>query len=69
MSSDDSALTVQQLADLLGVNPRTVYRLAAKGMLPGFRVAGSWRFMATDVTAWILQQKHRVKLNSAEQAK
>lgn len=51
------ALTVQQVADLLSVNERTVYRMVLKGDLPGFRVAGSWRFLVEDIEAWIDQQK------------
>lgn len=55
------ALTVQQVAELLQVNDRTIYRMVSKGEIPGFRVAGSWRFLPEDVEAWIDQQKVAVK--------
>jgi len=51
--AEKSALTVREVADLLRVDAKTVYRLAQKGELPGFKVAGSWRFMADDIEAWI----------------
>ncbi|MFW3615533.1 helix-turn-helix domain-containing protein [Billgrantia antri] len=51
------ALTVHQVAEILSVNERTVYRMVSKGELPGFRVAGSWRFLREDLEAWIAQQK------------
>ena len=51
------ALTVQQVADILNVNERTVYRMVTKGELPGFRVAGSWRFLREDLESWVTQQK------------
>ena len=52
-----TALTVKQVAERLNVNDRTVYRLAQAGRLPGFKVAGSWRFLAEDIDAWIEAQK------------
>ena len=53
----NSALTVKEVANILNVNERTVYRLALKGDLPGFRVSGSWRFLERDIFAWIELQK------------
>lgn len=55
------ALTVKQVAELLSVNERTVYRMANAGELPGFKVSGSWRFMEDDIRAWIEEQKKRAK--------
>lgn len=36
--------TIQEVAEFLRLNPKTAYRLAASGELPGFKVGGSWRF-------------------------
>lgn len=55
--TEKSALAVRDVAELLNVAPKTVYRLAQKGELPGFKVAGSWRFMAGDIEAWIEARK------------
>lgn len=52
-----TALTVKQVAERLNVNDRTVYRLAQASKLPGFKVAGSWRFLAEDIEAWIEARK------------
>jgi excisionase family DNA binding protein len=54
---DGPALTVREVAALLNVDEKTVYRLAKHGDLPGFRVAGSWRFKRDDIDAWIEKQK------------
>ncbi|MFH1843720.1 MAG: helix-turn-helix domain-containing protein [bacterium] len=51
------ALTVREVARLLRVNERTVYRMALAGRLPGFRVEGTWRFLESDIAAWVAQQK------------
>jgi excisionase family DNA binding protein len=55
--NENAALTVRGVAELLSVDSKTVYRLAQKGELPGFKVAGSWRFMRDDIETWIEAQK------------
>ena len=57
----DQALTVKDVALLLQVDEKTVYRLTQKGELPGFKVAGSWRFKQADMDAWVERQKTAVK--------
>jgi excisionase family DNA binding protein len=51
------AMTVRDVAGYLNVDEKTVYRLAKRGDLPGFKVAGSWRFMRSDIDAWVDHQK------------
>jgi excisionase family DNA binding protein len=51
------ALTVKDVAQCLNVDEKTIYRLAQKGNLPGFKVAGAWRFQKQDLAKWIAQQK------------
>ncbi len=50
-------MTVRDVAKYLNVDQKTVYRLAQKGELPGFKVAGTWRFQKNDLDAWIAKQK------------
>jgi len=54
---DSSALTVREVAGYLSVDEKTIYRLAKRGNLPGFKVAGIWRFKRSDIERWIEQQK------------
>lgn len=46
-----SLLTTQDVARLLRVHPKHVYRLLRRG-LPGHRVGGEWRFLAEEVLPW-----------------
>jgi excisionase family DNA binding protein len=55
----EPALTVRQVAAYLNVAPKLVYRLAQARDLPGFKVAGTWRFKRSDIDAWIEEQKRR----------
>lgn len=52
-----SAMTVREVADYLNVDEKTVYRLTKDGRLPGFKVAGAWRFKKEDIDEWIERQK------------
>ncbi|WP_417427032.1 helix-turn-helix domain-containing protein [Hoeflea sp.] len=60
----EPAMTVRDVAGYLNVDEKTVYRLAKRGELPGFKVAGSWRFKRADLDAWIDQQKQAAQDNS-----
>ena len=53
MASPDQAMTVRDVAGYLNVDEKTVYRLAKRGELPGFKVAGAWRFKRSDLEDWI----------------
>ena len=40
----DIILTTDQVAKLLQVHQKTVYKLVKEGKLPGHQIGGSWRF-------------------------
>ena len=46
-------LTPEDLADLLGVDRETVYRMARRGELPAIKVARHWRFRAERIDRWL----------------
>lgn len=47
----DELLKTTEVAELLRVHPKHVYRLIAQG-LPGRRVGSEWRFVREEVLAW-----------------
>ncbi len=53
----DQILTVREVADYLKVNERTVYRMAAAGEIPAFKVGASWRFKFSELEDW-MKQRH-----------
>ena len=60
----EPAMTVRDVAAFLNVDEKTIYRLAQKGDLPGFKVSGSWRFQRPDLEAWIDRRKLIAKKKS-----
>jgi excisionase family DNA binding protein len=54
-----AAMTVRDVASVLSVDEKTVYRLVQSGRLPGFKVGGAWRFLRVDLDQWIAKQKQQ----------
>lgn len=52
----DGLLTTVEVAALLRVHPKQVYRLLRRG-LPGHRVGGEWRFTAQEVLEWAANKR------------
>ena len=49
-------LTLDEVAAYLKAGKRTIYRLAASGEIPAFKLGGTWRFSRSDIESWIKQQ-------------
>ena len=49
----ENILTIREVADLLKINEKTVYKLAAAAKIPGMKVGGSWRFDRATISTWI----------------
>lgn len=62
MKEDESVermMTVKEVAAYLKLNPITVYRYAAQGKIPGFKVGSSWRFKKEILDAWVVTEARR----------
>ncbi len=46
----ENIVTAKELAGFLKLTEATVYRLASRGELPGFKIGDSWRFDMDEVT-------------------
>ena len=46
-------LTTVEVADLLRIHPTTVYKMAKRGELPAFKIAGDWRFDRVQIERWV----------------
>jgi excisionase family DNA binding protein len=50
---EPDVLTLEEVAELLAVEPAAVERLAGSGELPGRRIGEAWRFARAAVLAWL----------------
>jgi len=51
--ADGEILTLDEVAAFLKAGKRTIYRLAASGEIPAFKLGGTWRFRKSDLERWI----------------
>ena len=54
---DRGAVTAKELAKMLGISPKTVFKLARAGRIPSFRIGTAVRFDARLVIDWLRQQR------------
>ena len=55
-------ITIEELAEMLKVSPRTIYRMLEKEELPfAIKIQGSWRFKEEDFMSWLESQKMECK--------
>lgn len=53
LESRSGAMKVSELCELLGVDDKHIYRMAARGTLPSFHVGGAVRFDPQEVAKWL----------------
>ncbi len=53
MTDIPKVMTATEVAELIGVNVQTVYRLAQRGEIPHFKVGTCTRFSQPKIVAWI----------------
>lgn len=52
----ETVLTLRDVADLLKLSEKSIYRRAQRGEIPAFKVGGTWRFRRGDIDSWIAAQ-------------
>ncbi len=57
MEDRDNVFTVDELAKYLRMQPLTIYKHAASGKIPGFKVGSHWRFKKKTIDRWIAAQE------------
>ena len=68
LESRHGAMKVSELTELLGVDDKHIYRMAARGQLPSFRVGGAVRFDPQEVANWLRLKYGRPQLSAKKEA-
>lgn len=61
----DEILTIKELASYLKIAEKTAYRYVSDGIIPGFKVGGSWRFKRSEINDWITSRSQKEKNNES----
>jgi excisionase family DNA binding protein len=51
------AMKVSEVAKVLGVSPQQIYKMAASGTIPSFRISGAIRFDPGEVADWLKKKR------------
>jgi excisionase family DNA binding protein len=57
LESRKKALTVHEMAELLGVSEKHIYEMTADGTLPAFHVGRSVRLDPQDIADWLRKKR------------
>ena len=49
----DKLMTLPELADYLRMSKHSIYKLVEKGILPGSKLGGIWRFKKSRIDHWV----------------
>jgi excisionase family DNA binding protein len=58
--------TIDEVATYLRAGKRTVYRLAASGQIPAFKLGGTWRFRRGELDQWIASRIGKAMADDSE---
>jgi excisionase family DNA binding protein len=56
-------ITVEEIADYLRVNKKTIYRLLERGSIPATKVGHQWRFDKASIGEWLQRKSGQTKAN------
>jgi excisionase family DNA binding protein len=65
----EEIMTPSEVAALLKIHLKTVYKLAEKGVIPGNRIGRSWRFSRSDVLELVSSKSMNLSDNGESDAK
>ena len=65
----EEIMTLSEVAALLKIHLKTVYKLAEKGVIPGNRIGRSWRFSRTDVLELVSSKSMNLSENGESDSK
>lgn len=56
MAKSDPIMTIDEVAEYLGLHPLTVRRLARDGEIPAFKVGRQWRVQRKLLDQWLAEE-------------
>ena len=65
----EEIMTPSEVAALLKIHLKTVYKLAEKGVIPGNRIGRSWRFSRSDVLELVSSKSMNLSDNGESDSK
>jgi len=64
-----TALTVSEVAEILSISERQIYKLASLNLIPHFRIGSSLRFDPSQLAAWLRQKAQPISVRPDQQTR
>jgi excisionase family DNA binding protein len=61
-------LSVEQLAEVLGVKKQTVYNWLQRGVLPGYKIESTWVILRDEIKDYLRSHRNEAPANGVEAA-
>ncbi len=61
----EKIMTAKELSQFLKLSESTIYKLASKGEIPGFKIGDSWRFELEEIQKMIKESKKKGRIQRA----
>ena len=58
----------EELARYLGISLVTVYKQSERGLMPGFKIGGLWKYRADEIDRWIREKEEVEKFKKVPYA-
>jgi PTS system nitrogen regulatory IIA component len=55
--TEDSLMSVRDVAEYLNVNISTVYQWSQHGQMPAMKIGNLWRYRRSDIEEWLNQRR------------
>jgi len=55
--TQEEYLSVKDIANIFGLSPTTIERLAREGRIPAYKIGWEWRIPAKEFQAWLRRQR------------
>ncbi len=59
IQQDVGLVTIKEIARLLCIAEKTIYKMAAEQRIPAYKLGGSWRFSIAEVQRWLAEQHNQ----------
>ena len=56
--ADEQMMSIKDVADFLKLNQTTIYAWAQQGILPGYKLGRTWRFLRSDLETWLHERRN-----------
>lgn len=68
-ASFERLLSLEEAAELLGIHPETLRRMAVRGEVPALKVGRFWKFRASALDEWVLSRLHYSSLSCRDKGR